>query len=220
MSKAAREGFWIDVIRCASYSPSVVGPLKSFAICCMLCLLLQSCATSGSGTGHREPVPLGQVVRQVTAAVDQFRTSEAARYAELASAEFNFQTVKSTGGELSVKPLFFSFSLSSSREITHTFTFTYTKPGKQRRIASVEENDLTRDLVDMIKQAAASAKDTLYAVGLPLSQVDLSVEFAVKRAVSGGVEAPIKLVTLGGNVTASHAQTQSVKLTFKRKKIS
>jgi hypothetical protein len=160
---------------------------------------------------------LEKVVRQVTAAVDQFRNSEYARYAELASAEFSFQTVKGVGGGLSVKPLFFSFGFSASREVTHTFTFTYTKSGHQRLVASREENELTRDLVDMIKRAAVSAKDALYAAGLPLNQVDLSVQFAVKYSISGGVEAPIELVTLGGNVSASRDQTQSVKLTFKRK---
>jgi hypothetical protein len=117
-----------------------------------------------------------------------------------------------------VKPLtFFNFSLSASREVTHTFTFTYTKPAKQLFVASAEENNMTRDLVDMIQRAAVAAKDALYTAGLPLNQVDLSVQFAVKWAGKGGVEAPIQLVTLGGSVTAHRDETQSVKLTFRRK---
>ena len=110
----------IDGIRCASYSPSVVGPLKSLAIICILCPLLQSCATSGLGTERQEPIPLGEVVRQVTVALNQFRNTEEAQYAELTAAEFNFQTVKGNKGELSVKPLFIGFSLSASREVTKT----------------------------------------------------------------------------------------------------
>jgi hypothetical protein len=157
------------------------------------------------------------VVEQVTAAVNQFRHSEAAKYAELASAEFNFQTVKSVGTELKVNPVFFNFGLSGSREVTHTFTFIYTKPGQHRFAASVTENDMTRDLVEMIKQAAQTAKEAVFAVGLPLNQVDLSVQFCVKQTVTGGGSATIQLITLGGSVTASRAQTQSVKLTFKRK---
>jgi hypothetical protein len=206
----------IDPVRCAFYSQAVFGALRSFAICCILCLLLQSCATSGVGTGGPQPIPLSQVVQQVTAAVDQFRNSEYARLAKLDSAEFNFQTVKGTSGELSVKPLVFSFGFSASREVTHTFTFTYSKSGK-RGLAVAKENDMTRDLVEMIKQAATAAKDALYAMGLPLNHVDLSVQFAVKQTVTGGGAATIQLVTLGGSVTASRAQTQSVKLTFKRK---
>jgi hypothetical protein len=80
-----------------------------------------------------------------------------------------------------------------------------------------KENDMTRDLVEMIDQAGRAAKDALSAVGLPLNHVDLSVQFAVKQTVTGGGAATIQLVTLGGSVTASRSQTQSVKLTFKRK---
>jgi len=69
----------------------------------------------------------------------------------------------------------------------------------------------------MIQQAAKSARRTLNALGLSLKHVDLSVEFAVEHAASIAGEAPVKLVTLGGSVTASHSQTQSVKLTFERK---
>ena len=204
-------------MRCVSYSLRVRRALRLFATSCLLCLLLESCATSGVGTGRPQPIPLKEVIQQVTGAVDQFRNSQAAQYAELASAEFNFQTVKTAGGELKVNPLFFNFGFSASREITHTFTFTYTKPGHHRLGASARENDMTRDLVEMIRQAAMSAQDALYAVGLPLNQVDLSVQFAVKQTVTAGGAATIQLVTLGGSVTASRSQTQSVKLTFKRK---
>jgi Trypsin-co-occurring domain 2 len=207
----------IDRIRSAFYSLGVGGALRSLAISCISCLLLQSCATSGVGTGSPQPIPLNQVVQQVTSAFDQFRNSEYARLAKLDSAEFNFQTVKGTSGELSVKPLVFNFGFSASREVTHTFTFTYRKRAKRQLGAMAKENDMTRDLVEMIEQAARAANGALYAVGLPLNQVDLSVQFAVKKTVTGGGAATIQLVTLGGSVTASRAQTQSVKLTFKRK---
>jgi hypothetical protein len=160
---------------------------------------------------------LKQVVDQVTAAVDQFRNTEYARYAKLDSAEFDFQTVKGVEGELSVKPVFFNFGFSGSREVTHTFTFTYTKPGKRRLILSAEQQKMTADLVDMIGRAAKAAKGALSAAGLSLNQVDLSVQFVVKQTVTGGGAATIQLVTLGGSVKASRSQTQSVKLTFKRK---
>jgi hypothetical protein len=149
--------------------------------------------------------------------VDQFRNSEYAKYADLATAEFNFQTLRSTGEELHVNPYFFTFSLSGSHEVTHTFTFAYGKPGKARLVATKKEDDMTKDLVEMIKGAALSAKGTLSAAGLPLDHVDLFVQFVVKRGVTVGGQAPIQLVTLGGSFTASHSQTQSVKLTFKRK---
>jgi len=168
-------------------------------------------------TGRPEAIPLHQVIDQVTAAVDYFRTTPYAKYAKLASAEFSFQTVKGEKGELSVKPLFFSFGFSASREVTHTFTFTYTKAGQKRIAASAEEKKLTQDLVEMIEQAAVSAKDALHLSDLPLNQVDLSVQFAVKRAVTAGAQGQVELVTLGGNITASRDKTQSVKLTFKRK---
>lgn len=192
-------------------------PLRSLAISCIFCLFLQSCATTGVGTGGSQPIPLKRVVDQVTDAVDQFRHTKYAEYAKLDSAEFNFQTVKGMKGGLSVKPLFFSFDFSASREVTHTFTFIYTKPGKRRLVLSPEEKELTRDLVDMIERAAEAAEGALSAAGLSLDQVELTVQFAVERAGGVAAEAPIKLVTLGGGVTASRSQTQSVKLTFKRK---
>jgi len=186
----------------------------------MPCVLLQSCATSGSKTGSSKPIPLAEVVKQVTAAVDQFRNTKYAEYAELTSAEFNFQTVKGTEGELSVKPLVFGIDFSASREVTHTFTFMYTKPGKHRlSIASAEEKELTKELVEMMDRAAQSAEKVLTGVGLSLTEVDLSVEFAVEYAAGVNVEVPVKLVTLGGGVTARHSETQSVKLTFERRKL-
>jgi len=199
------------------YSLDVAVALRFLAISCICCFLLQSCVTPGLGTGRSEPIPLRLVVEQVTAAVNQFRNSEAAKYAELASAEFNFQTVKSAGAELKVNPVFFNFGLSGSREVTHTFTFIYTKPGHHLFAANVTENDMTRDLVEMIKQAARTAQEAVFAVGLPLNEVDLSVQFCVKQTVTGGGSATIQLITLGGSATASRSQTQSVKLSFKRK---
>lgn len=184
----------------------------------MLGVLSQGCATPGSRTGGHDVIPLKNVVDQVTAAIEQFRTTEAAKQAELKSAEFNFQTVEGKSRELGVKPLVFNFGITASREVTHTFTFTYKESGHLKINAVGPVNDITRDLVEMINKAAEAAKDTLYVAGLPLNQVDLSVQFAVKRSVSGGAEVPFELVTLGGKATASRDRIQTVKLTFERKK--
>ena len=207
----------VALLCAATVSHPVGRALRIVPICCILCFLLLSCATTEPHTGDSDLIPLSKVISQVTVAVDQFRNTPEARYADLDSAQFEFQTINGKGGELHVNPYFFTFSFSGSREVTHTFTFTYGKPGKARLAATKAEDDMTKDLVEMIKDAAVSARGALSVSGLRLNQVDLTVLFVVKRNVTVGGQAQIQLVTLGGSVTASHSQTQSVKLTFKRK---
>jgi len=172
--------------------------------------------------GKGDPIPLDKVVRQVTDAVDQFRNTEAgteaARYATLQSAEFTFQVVRGSQGKLDVKPFVFELSLSGSRDVTHVFDFTYGGTSKGFRMARGKEDDITKELVEMMEAAEESAKKSLIAVGLPLEKVDLSLEFAVKWDASIGGEFPFKLITLGGSVTGHRDQIQTVKLTFGRRK--
>jgi hypothetical protein len=202
----------------ASSSRRVSRAIGCLATACLAGLLVEGCATTGPGSVDSEAIPLAEVIGQVTVAVDQFRKTEAARYAQLTTAVFNFQTVRGVGAELNVKPLFFGFGFAASREVTHTFTFTYSKPGPRLRVAAAQPKELTADLVDMIGRAAKSARGALDAAGLPLNQVDLSVQFAVRRSITAGATAPVvELVTLGGNLKASSDRTQSVKLTFTRK---
>jgi len=182
------------------------------------CLLFQGCATPPTGGKHADTIPLREVTNQVTIAVDRFRHTDYAKVAKLKSAEFEFETVKGEGGELDVKPLgIINLGFSLSHEVTHTFTFTYGESKHRLSALQAQKPELTDQLVDMIERAGKSAEKAIYAGGLSLQQVELTVKFGVKWEASVGGEFPFKLVTLGGNVKASRDETQSVKLTFVRK---
>lgn len=165
------------------------------------------------------PIPLQKVVDEVTTAVDQFRNSPYARVAKLNSAQFTFQVVETEKADVNVKPVILSFGISFSRDVTHSVAFIYDnrKPVKRRRVTGENETELTKEFAKLIKNAAEAAEKTIIAAGLPLQEVDLTVQFGVTWSGSGGVLAPVNLITLGGDVSASRNDVQCVKLSFTRK---
>jgi hypothetical protein len=206
-------------LRKAFASRHVRGLLSCLAINAALCLCLQSCVTPGLRP-RGATIPLQDVVDQVSVALDQFKSTPAAQYAELSEADFTFQVVETKKGGIDVNPYILSFGVSFSREVTHTVTFAYDnkKPSKQRRLTNKKETELSAAFTDLINNAYRAAEKTLTAGGLPLDHADLTVEFAVTWAGTAGIQAPVAtLITLGAHASASRNDVQTVKLTFTRK---
>jgi len=62
--------------------------------------------------------------------------------------------------------------------------------------------------------AATAAKRTPNVAGIPLSKVTVNISFGIKNDVSGGLNVPVQLVTLGGTGDYNKNETQSVALMF------
>jgi polyisoprenoid-binding protein YceI len=73
---------------------------------------------------------------------------------------------------------------------------------------------LTEELVKTIQSAAAAAKTAAALGKLKLTKIAVNIQFGVKWDVSGGINAPISLVTVGINGDKNKNTVQSVTLTF------
>lgn len=176
---------------------------------------MQGCVTTGAGIGDKKKLALDQVANQVTIAIDLMRHTHYAKLAKLKSAEIDFQTVKNQNGELEIKPLgFLDIDFSISHQVTHTFSFIYSTPAHRQVVLKPREHEVTDQLVEMMSKAADAAGKSVYAGGLSLGEVDLTVEFAVEYDGTLGAEFPFKFVTLDANVSAKRDEIQTVKLTF------
>jgi len=138
---------------------------------------------------------------------------------KLSSAVFDFKTTtaKTVGFSIS----FFIFKVGASREkdATNDVSFTYSVPKnvslpKGPGFAKPSATSFFDQLVKDLQAAANTAKMQSQALGMPLSKVQISISYGIKFDGSVSVNAPVQLVTIGGNGDYNKNNTQSLTLTF------
>ena len=201
-------------------------PLGAFA--CFLfsgCLFDKQSSTSAAATGGgSDAVPLEEVVKEVKKEVKDYQDHpvSGAPLPRLDTAEFTFKVVRTVTGGLSVNVWLIALSGSHSREATHSVTYTYKVPPPEKKLnfaAEVNRAPAKEDsLSETIRRAAEAAKASSSFGDLPLNEMAINIQFVVKWQGSGGIKAPISIVTVGANVSGDKSTTQSVKLVFGKEK--
>jgi Trypsin-co-occurring domain 2 len=171
-------------------------------------------------TSDSDLVPLAAVISQVQDALSQYQRNlgtGADALPSLASAEFDFKTTVATtvGGSISL----FIFKIGASREkdVVNDVTYSYAvpKPPASMGIAAKTKIPLLKDELAATIQHAAAAVRTAGTLGsLTFSKLTINLQFGVKWDGSGGVTAPIQLVTIGLSGDRNKNTVQSVKLVF------
>jgi hypothetical protein len=182
-----------------------------------VCFVFSSCATSGGGL---DTVPLEDVVKEVKREVKDYQDKPvpSSPLPRLDTAEFTFKVVRTVSGGLSVNVFVIEIGGSHSREAMHTVTYTYKVPPPEKKFAARERPGPERkdSLAETIRRAAEAAKAATSFGDLPLNEMEINIEFVVKRQRNVAVKAPISIVTVGASVSGEKSTTQSVKLVFGR----
>jgi hypothetical protein len=176
------------------------------------------------------PVPLCLVAQKIAATLDEYNRAPdtiADALPKLSKAEFEFKTVGSTTGGFKFSILVFSFGASRKTDSTNDVTFAYAVPPPEPRPAgfSTEQyldfldkrpkpKDFSKELIETLQQAAEQIKLTSSVGAAKFKTLTVSLAYGVTWDFNGGVTVPISLVTLGGTLDHSRADTQTVKLTF------
>jgi len=134
-----------------------------------------------------------------------------------AALDFKTTTGKTTG--LSFSIFVFKIGASKEKDVTDEVTFTYSVPKKIaapqiQALAKPVPPDLFKELVKEIAAAASAAQAQSTALGLPLSEVSITVAYGIKFDENAALNLPISLVTIGGNGNYNKNNTQTIKLTF------
>jgi hypothetical protein len=166
-------------------------------------------AQSPAKDAHTSPdtIAFAEVVKQVTSALDAYKSSVGASadaLPALSSAEFDFKTVTKSSEGLSLQILIFKIGGSHEKDATNEVIFTY-KP-KFVPVAPVVSPpkglhppppSLKDQLLQIITGAAKSIQDAGPVADLPLSQVKVNIGFAVTWDGNGGVGGTYSIVTAG-----------------------
>jgi len=134
-----------------------------------------------------------------------------------ATLDFKTTTAKTVGFSIS----FFIFKVGASREkdVTDDVSFTYSVPKtvvptKAASFLKPTATDLFSELVKDVQAAANTAKTQSTALGMPLSKVQITIGYGIKFDGNVSINAPIQLVTIGGNGDYNKNNTQTITLTF------
>jgi hypothetical protein len=96
--------------------------------------------------------------------------------------------------------------------------FTYSvKPATVQKgpgLAKPGPPPLYEELVKDVQAAARAAKAQSTALGLPLSKVEITIAYGIKFDGNVSLNAPVQLVTIGGNGDYNKNNTQTLGLTF------
>jgi len=138
---------------------------------------------------------------------------------KLSSANLDFKTTTSKTAGFSIS--FFIFKVGASREqdATDDVSFTYSvpktvTPTKAASFLKPTTTDLFSELVKDVQAAANTAKTQSTALGMPLSKVQITIAYGIKFDGNVSINAPIQLVTIGGNGDYNKNNTQTITLTF------
>jgi hypothetical protein len=170
-----------------------------------------------------DAIPLAEVVRQVTSAIQEYQTS--AGYSDpgrltLSSAEFNFKTVTKMTIGGSIQVLVFKFGASHENDVISEVNFTYKPKSETQGLSnkSTLQSPLFKDqLAQTIQSAAKAIKGAGAVEGLPLSQLTVNLQFGVTWDVGPGGQATISIVTVSLSGDVNKNTVQSVKLVFSPK---
>lgn len=130
--------------------------------------------------------------------------------------DFKTATGKTVGFTFSI----FIFKVGSSKEkdVTDDITFTYSVPKKVSAIAKnflrPSPPPLYLELVKDVQAAARAAQTQSTVLGKPLSSVKITISYGIKFDGNVALNAPIQLVTIGGNGDYNKNNTQTITLTF------
>lgn len=178
----------------------------------------QTCPSPGA-PGQKDTVPLCAVVNQVKLALQQYQSSLGSgkdALPPLAKADFDFKTTNAAtaGGKISL--FVFTLGVGHEKDITNDVLFTYKLPEPKPKVGLAPhiQPPLSDQLYATIRGAAEQVKMAEKVGDLPFSGLVVTMQFCVKTDLSGGVNAPISLVTVGLSGDKSRNTTQSVTLTF------
>lgn len=194
-----------------------------FLLLSTLCFGQQTPLQAPSKDDVEDSLPLAEVVKQVTSAIQEYQSSVGVSedtLPPLSSAEFDFKTVtkKSIGGSIQI--LVFKFGASQENNVTNEVIFTYSpKPvPKGQGTKGIHLPPPFKDqLVQTIQSAAMAIKDAGPVADLPLSQLTINLQFGVTRDVGAGGQGIISIVTVGLTGDINKNTIQSVKLIFGKK---
>jgi hypothetical protein len=147
----------------------------------------------------------------------------------LKSAEFDFKTDSSNTAGLKFTILIFTFGATHKSESTNDVTFSYvvppppTKPlkmsmttflGMVQKSKQSKPKDFSQDLITTLQQAAQQIELTRSVGAAQFKTLTVSLAYGVTWDFNASPSLPISLVTLGGTLDHSRADTQTLKLTF------
>ncbi|MGC2161461.1 MAG: hypothetical protein WA634_06115 [Silvibacterium sp.] len=210
------------------------------ALWVMLCLLVpltafaaDDCAAPNqqSVDVKKTPIPLCLVAKKVALTLDQYNSDPNTikdALPGLAGADFDFKTVNSTTEGFKFCLLIFSVGGSHQSQATNDVTFSYKVPPPPPKPAAmsmdaylnslaprrVKAQDFSKDLIQTLQEAALQIKETRSVGPATFKTLTVTLAYGVTWDFNGSVTLPISLVTAGGTLDHSRADTQTIKLTF------
>ena len=138
---------------------------------------------------------------------------------KLSSAVMDFRTTTARSVGFSISFFIFKIGASREKDATDDISFTYSVPKtvvlpKTASLARPAPSDLFSELVKDVQAAANSAKSQSTALGMPLSKVQITIAYGIKFDGNVSINAPVQLVTIGGNGDYNKNNTQTITLTF------
>jgi len=170
-------------------------------------------------------VPLNDVIVAVENALNAYQSDPDVINAKLpgiSTADFDFKAVVDTKVGGGINFWIIKIGASLDKQTTTDIDFQYV-PQSQVSVESVEPKDFEKQLIDTLKEAAATvamqeaiqkqlsgtSKDPLV-----FKQMTVSLGYGITKDISGGINAPIHLITLSGTLEKSKNSVQTVKLLF------
>ena len=168
-------------------------------------------------------VPLSVVVCEVEQALDAYQQSEQVAKKDLpglATADFDFKTVVDTKASMGVTFFIFTVSVSHEKQATNEVDFQYEPKSRVPGIRALAiPKTFQQELTDTILAAAKAVKEQRRVPShahdpLVFKKLEVTLSYGVTWDVSGGVSAPISVVTLTPGLDRSKNNVQSVTLRF------
>jgi hypothetical protein len=210
--------FW-----CMAQKTKTISPTEA-------CAIPKITASSGYKLGEIKKQPdktadLPSVVRTVEQALKCYQVLSQEKdpmqpqgLPKLSSAVMDFKTT--TGETVGFTFSIFVFKIGGSREkdVTDDINFTYSvpkpPPAQPAGLVKTAAPQLYEELVKDVQAAARAAQAQSTALGMPLSKVQIVVSYGIKFDGNVSVNAPVQLVTIGGNGDYNKNNTQTVTLNF------
>ena len=137
----------------------------------------------------------------------------------LSSAVMGFKTTSGETVGFTFSIFVFKIGASREKDVTDDLSFTYSvpkPPAFSPHFAAPKPTPapLYAELVKEVQAAARAAQAQSTALGMPLSKVGITVSYGIKFDGNVSLNAPVELVTIGGNGDYNKNNTQTITLTF------
>ena len=179
----------------------------------------------------KTPIPLCLVAKKVALTLEQYNTDPNTikdALPSLKQAQFDFKTVNSTTAGFKFCLLVFSFGASHNSTSTNGVTFMYAVPPPPKKPAAmstdqylgwlaprqVKTQDFSKELIQTLQDAAEQIKETRSVGPATFKALTVTLAYGATWDFNGSVTLPISLVTAGGTLDHSRADTQTITLTF------